>query len=85
LTPDTATGESGRSKEGAERMSRVDDAGKLVAQLTPAELADFRQWFAAFDAGAWDRQIETDVASGKLDALAERALAAHAAGRSTKL
>lgn len=66
-------------------MSRIDDAERLVAQLTPAELADFRRWFLAFDQAAWDRQLEIDAADGKLDALAEQALAAHAAGRSTKL
>ena len=66
-------------------MSKVEDAEQLVAQLNPAELADFRRWFAEFDAETWDRQVEADVASGKLDALAERALAAHASGRTIKL
>ena len=66
-------------------MSKVNEAEQLVARLTAGELAEFRRWFAAFDAEAWDRQIETDVTTGKLDSLAERALAAHVAGRSTKL
>lgn len=69
----------------ARRMSKVNEAEQLVAGFTAGERAYFRRWFAAFDAEAWDRQIERDVATGKLDALAERALAAHAAGRSTKL
>lgn len=38
-----------------------------------------------FDAEVWDRQFEADLKAGKLDALAERALQGHAAGRSTKL
>ncbi|NJO55127.1 MAG: hypothetical protein HC834_00900 [Rhodospirillales bacterium] len=66
-------------------MSKVNEAEQLVASFTAGELADFRRWFATFDAEAWDRQIEHDVAAGKLESLAERALAAHAAGRSTKL
>ena len=66
-------------------MSKVEDVEQLVAQLSPAELADFRRWFADFDAETWDRQVQADVANGKLDALAERALAAHAAGLTTKL
>ena len=66
-------------------MSKVNEAERLVAGFTAGELTDFRRWFTAFDAEAWDRQIERDVAAGKLDSLAERALAAHAAGRSTKL
>lgn len=66
-------------------MSKVYDAEQLVAKLTAAELADFRRWFIAFDQDAWDRQFETDASAGKLDMLAEEALAVHAAGRSTKL
>ena len=66
-------------------MTKVQELECLVSELTPAELADFRRWFAVFDAAAWDRQFEADVNAGKLDGLAERALAAHAAGRTTKL
>jgi predicted esterase len=32
-------------------------------------LAEFRRWFTEFDAAAWDRQIDSDAVSGKLDAL----------------
>ncbi len=39
----------------------------------------------AFDAEAWNRQFEADVRTGKLDALAEKALQAHASGTTTKL
>ena len=49
------------------------------------ELANFREWFAEFDAAEWDRQIEEDVGSGKLDRLADAALADHNAGRSRTL
>lgn len=38
-----------------------------------------------FDAADWDRQFEADVQTGKLDALADRALRDHAAGLTTKL
>ncbi|HET8701851.1 MAG TPA: hypothetical protein VFL97_09325 [Nitrococcus sp.] len=66
-------------------MSRVEAIEKEVQQLSPQELADFRDWFVRFDAEAWDRQIEADVETGKLDALAERALGDHKAGRSREL
>ena len=58
-------------------MSKVESLEREVEKLTPAELAAFRQWFASYDADAWDRQIETDVKAGKLDRLAEEALGAH--------
>lgn len=66
-------------------MAKVEDIEKQLRELSPQELAEFREWFAAFDAEVWDRQFEADVEAGKLDALAERALRAHAEGRSTKL
>ena len=66
----------------------MEKAGRIereVEELSSEELAKFRQWFAAFDAEAWDRLFEADVKAGKLDALSDRALRDHAAGKSTKL
>ena len=65
-------------------MSKVEALEKRVSSLSPKELREFRQWFAEFDAAAWDRQLERDVKSGKLDALADEALRDHAAGKSTE-
>jgi len=66
-------------------MSKVENIEQEVQRLKPSELAAFRRWFAEFDAEAWDRQIEEDVRKGKLDKLAEEALAAHRAGKSKEL
>ncbi len=66
-------------------MSKVEKIEREVQELSPEELAAFREWFAEFDAVVWDRQFEADVKAGKLDGLAERALRDHTAGRSTKL
>ena len=66
-------------------MSKVELIEQQIEKLSPTELAAFRSWYAAFDAEAWDRQFEADVKAGKLDALANKALRAHASGRSTKL
>jgi hypothetical protein len=66
-------------------MSKISDLERQVEGLTPTELAAFRQWFAEFDADAWDRQFEADAKAGRLDSLAERARQAHAAGKSSKL
>jgi hypothetical protein len=49
------------------------------------ELAEFRQWFAEFDSNAWDRQIEQDATSGKLDQFAAEALADYRAGSARQL
>lgn len=66
-------------------MGRVTMLEDQVRQLSEAELAEFRHWFAEFDAQAWDRQLEADVREGRLDALAEKALRAHAAGETSDL
>jgi hypothetical protein len=54
-------------------MSQVEMIERQIEQLSREELARFREWFARYDAEAWDRQFEQDVQAGKLDALAERA------------
>jgi len=61
-------------------MSKIELIEQQVASLKPAELARFRQWFTSFDSDAWDRQIEVDATSGKLDALAAQALDEYKAG-----
>ena len=66
-------------------MSKVELIEQQIEKLSPAELAAFRRWYAAFDAEAWDHQFEADVKVGKLDALADKALQALAAGKSTKI
>jgi hypothetical protein len=66
-------------------MSKVEAVEREVQELSPKELSDFREWFARYDADAWDRQIEVDAEAGKLDALAERALASHRAGKSEEM
>jgi len=53
--------------------------------LSKEELSEFRAWFGEFDAEAWDRQLEEDVAAGRLDFLAEEALHDLRNGRCTDL
>ncbi len=63
----------------------VQDIENAVAQLPPEELAAFRAWFEAFDAARFDEKIARDAASGRLDQLADEALADHRRGRSREL
>ena len=56
-----------------------------VKSLSLDEMKAFRDWFARFDAEAWDDQIQADAKNGKLRPLAERALRDHQSGRSTML
>lgn len=66
-------------------MAKLETAEKAVTELTAAELATFRRWFAEFDADVWDRQIEADALAGKLDVLAEEARVDYLEGRATEI
>ena len=66
-------------------MSDVKSIERAVQALPPAELAEFRQWFAEFDAAAWDDQIEQDAKSGKLDRFASEAVADFKSGQARHL
>lgn len=63
----------------------VKDIQEAVAQLSADDLASFRIWFEDFDAKIWDEQFEDDAKAGRLDALADRALADFRAGRYEEL
>jgi len=65
-------------------MGSVKEIEEAVLKLSTAELARFREWFAQFDAVAWDRQIEDDIAAGRLNALADEALKDFRSGRCTE-
>lgn len=54
-------------------MSTVEEIEAAIQQLSPAQMAAFRAWFADFDAAAWDRQLAKDEAAGRLDWLIQEA------------
>jgi hypothetical protein len=66
-------------------VNTVGEIESAVSRLSPKELSAFRDWFADFDAAAWDRQLEQDVSAGRLDKLAEEALSDLKGGRCTNL
>ena len=66
-------------------MRSVEESEKVVARLSAEELAEFRAWFAEYDAELWDRQLEKDASEGKLDRLATEALEEHRRGETRDL
>ena len=66
-------------------MSTVFDIENAVQKLSRNDLTTFRDWFLSFDAAAWDKQFEADVAAGHLDALADEAIRDLREGRCTDL
>jgi hypothetical protein len=66
-------------------MGAVEKLELLIKNLSPEELAQFREWFADFDAQIWDRQIQSDTAAGKLDRLIDESMADHRNNKSRPL
>ncbi|RWD69444.1 hypothetical protein [Mesorhizobium sp.] len=66
-------------------MTKLEQIEKSVAELSPEELKAFAAWFEALQADLWDKQIEADAKAGRLEKLAEQALADHRAGRTRPL
>jgi len=66
-------------------MTKIEKIEQEIARLGRGEVAVLGEWFRRYDAEAWDRQLEEDVKAGRLDALAEQALAGHQAGKSKAL
>jgi hypothetical protein len=44
-------------------MSTVHEIETAGSKLSSQELPAFRDWFSEFDATAWDKQFEEDVAA----------------------
>ncbi|MBB3913964.1 hypothetical protein [Rhizobium fabae] len=66
-------------------MTKLEQIEKIVTELDKSEFEAFSVRFEALQAERWDRQMETDAASGKLDHLAEKAFADFRAGKTRRL
>ena len=66
-------------------MTKIEAIEREVEKLNPEELAAFRAWFIEHDWEAWDRELERDVADGRLDRFAEEALAEVERGETKEL
>ena len=66
-------------------MTTLEQVTAAVNRLPKKDLARFRRWFAEYDAAVWDRQLEQDIAAGRLEALAREALRDYRARRTTEV
>jgi hypothetical protein len=66
-------------------VTTVEAITAAIAELSPEQVARVRAWLDERAEAEWDAQFEQDERAGKLDALAERALAEHRAGRTRPL
>jgi hypothetical protein len=63
----------------------LDELETAVATLPAEELTAFARWLEKYLAEAWDRRVEADIRSGRLDEAGRRADADFEAGRCTPL
>ena len=62
-------------------MSTVQDIEAAIQVLPREEFSKLWQWWDSYREAAWDRQIEADLADGKLDTLLAEADRDFEAGR----
>jgi hypothetical protein len=56
-------------------MNSLPEIEAAIMQLSEGEMRDLSNWLQEYLNDAWDKQIETDTKSGKLDRLIQRAKA----------
>jgi hypothetical protein len=66
-------------------MLKIDEIKKAIEELPEKEFAQLRQWLWEKDWQKWDRQIEMDSESGKLDFLIKEAFDEKKKGRLKEL
>lgn len=62
-------------------MSTLEQIEAAILTLPSEEFEQLRQWFFDLDYQRWDRKLEQDIEDGKLEVLAEEAIAEFQAGQ----
>ncbi|MGJ8726252.1 MAG: hypothetical protein ACSHYB_17010 [Roseibacillus sp.] len=63
-------------------MQTLSEIEEAIQRLPKKQMFELVERLETKAGNAWDQQIEEDVKAGKLDAIAEQALAEHRAGKS---
>lgn len=66
-------------------MSTLEQIEAAMLTLPADEFQRLKQWLSDVDYQRWDEQLEKDIEDGKLDALAEEAIAEFKAGHYRKI
>ena len=66
-------------------MSTVEEILRSIEALSEQEFTRLREWFSERDWEKWDKQIEADSESGRLDFLAREAHGEKASGKLSEL
>jgi hypothetical protein len=66
-------------------MTTIEDIEKAIEKLAPREFDRLRVWFEELQAERFDGKIARDAEAGKLDRLADEAVADFRKGRAREL
>jgi len=61
-------------------MLTLEQIEAAILKLSPGEFEQLLEWFFELNYQRWDEQLEKDVADGKLEELAQEAIADFEAG-----
>ncbi|MBW4635324.1 MAG: hypothetical protein KME30_26555 [Iphinoe sp. HA4291-MV1] len=61
-------------------MSNLEQIESAILSLPSNDFEKLRQWFFDLDYQRWDEQLERDIADGRLESLAQEAIAEFQAG-----
>ncbi|MEL7037502.1 MAG: hypothetical protein AAFO04_18045 [Cyanobacteria bacterium J06592_8] len=61
-------------------MSNLEQIESAILSLSHQDFEKLRNWLLDLDYERWDKQIEQDIAEGKLEELAKEAIAEFKAG-----
>jgi hypothetical protein len=63
----------------------IQDIEHAITELSPGDVAELMCWLTEYHAKIWDRQIEEDLESGRLDSLLADVDAEYEAGSAEPL
>ncbi len=66
-------------------MTQIELLKRNIIELDNDAFSELRDWLIELDQIRWDKQIETDSNTGKLDFLINAALTEHEAGKTKDL
>ena len=63
----------------------IKEIEAAIAQLAPKDVVELLEWLEEYHAQLWDKQIESDLESGRLDAMLAEVDAEYEAGQAQPL
>lgn len=66
-------------------MGSIDEIKSAIAHLPEKEFNSLVDWFEKLEQERWEKELEKDIAQGKLDNLADEALNEFNAGKCREL